>query len=324
MTRRFAFRGCAGVLSWLVLAAAACGSGGGGTGNDGGGSAVDAAPGSSDAARPEEPVALSGADGTTGPIALDDTHVYWVDDDRIYRIGKQGGVRTFVAYGLAVELIVRDGYVYWISGGVPGGVYRVPVGGGTTETLWEGDGDPRDMALDAQYVYWADSYQRNVNRVPLAGGMVTAVVTLQTALNAVEVDGANLYWYAGSTLYKNRLGGGSTPTALATGETEAELALDADFVYWTGRGSFETRLVRKVPNAGGAVVELATNRPNAARVFLHGGFVYWARSTIERVPVAGGPVETLGFATNTADFAVDDEYVFWTTTGGGVLRLRLP
>jgi hypothetical protein len=99
-------------------------------------------------------------------------------------------------------------------------------------------GEPWDVALDAANVYWADSalgtdHQR-VMWAPRTGGTATALTPAQGVIYKIAVAGGYVYWTAGSTVSRAKVGGNGAVETLASGETQPwGIAVDGNHVYWT-------------------------------------------------------------------------------------------
>lgn len=111
---------------------------------------------------------------------------------------------------------------------------------------------------------------------------------------------------------------GGTPVRIASPERPTYVAVDATHVYWTDlrNTSSDPGKIGRVPILGGAEEILATGLggPNSCTLF--GAHVYFAqRDAVNRVPRAGGTIETL--ATETLPFyvAANSTRVCWIRPG---------
>jgi hypothetical protein len=104
------------------------------------------------------------------------------------------------------------------------------------------------------------------------------------------------------------------------------ITVDEKNVYWAASGQTpRDDVVMSVPRAGGAAVTLAHGSANA--LVSDGVSLYWTdwsaglpatTGTIQRVPVAGGPVTRVATANSPNCIAVDETRVYWSEvmTGG--------
>ncbi len=267
-------------------------------------------------------------------------HLYWADySGTINRIPRGGGRVSTLARGQhhPVSLAVDGTHVYWIDTGTAahsykdGTVNEVPLGGGRVATLATGQTNARSLAVDATHVYWIDSgtakhsYQDGtVNEVPLGGGTVTTLATGQNFPSAVAADGTHVYWvdWNGGTVNDVPLGGGSV-TRLATGESDPSLvAVDGTNIYWANAGD---GTIREVPLGGGTVTTLATGQYGLTTVALDATHAYWADgdSSIRSIPLGGGAVTKLAEPRWESFLTVDDTHVYWVTIRGTVNKVEV-
>jgi len=222
-----------------------------------------------------------------GSIAVDATHVYWVNLGRpssgggypngtVNEVPIGGGTVTTLATGPSAAAgpgasVAVDGtHVYWIGGG---NVKKVPIGGGSVTILASGQDHPRSLATDGSNVYWVN--ETSVNQVPVGGGSVTTLATGGVINTAVAVDATHVYWLdagtAPTTVNEVPIGGGSVTTLGTGGFVPWSLAVDSTHVYWADLGC----CVREVPLGGGTVTNLATGQTNPWSVAVDGDHVYW-------------------------------------------------
>lgn len=198
-----------------------------------------------------------------------------------------GGPATQGAYRLEADAT----HVYWTT--VDGRVMRARLGGGTAETLIDGQDGLSDLALHGDRVIFGS--ELGVASVPRAGGeSATLLVAGPLNVVALAADDSGIYWLSGGggifdyTL--ERLAPDGTRTALVDPIDYAiGLALQGEEVVFTamslpGVDAFD--LVARVPKAGGPVEVLATDRPDPTNVFVHQGDLFWT----EQFDVFDGPV----------------------------------
>ena len=191
---------------------------------------------------------------------------------------------------------------------------RTPNGGGYNEE-WDFTagafraGESQWMTLDAQFLYYVGYRDTSpgIYRIARAGGSSSLVAPGQYNSAPLASDATSLY-----TIYNNdeALAGPATvvaidkntgaATAIAAGErsfsltpttlVKASLAVDATHVYWTsadgtdGSGSPLARIMR-APKGGGPKEVLAEKQAAAYGMAIDDGFVYWTTtSAIKRIP----------------------------------------
>jgi hypothetical protein len=266
-------------------------------------------------------------------------HVYWVGSHgTIKRVSVGGGVVTTLASGQGGpdSLAVDDTHVYWTNED-DGTVRSVPLGGGSVTTLASGQGALMSVATDGKYVYWADEYLGTVSEVPVGGGSVTTLASGQNGPFSVAVNGGYIYWVnighdtqADGSVNKAPLGGGSV-TTLATGQNQpVYVAVDGTHAYWVNDPDYNNQAhgtVSEVPVGGGSVKILATGQSHPFSLAVGGTHAYWGTyvygggGTVNKVPLAGGSVTTLASSQNGGySVAVDGKYVYWISSGGGTVN----
>ena len=102
-----------------------------------------------------QPVALATAQNTASALALDATHVYWLNEGigAVEQIAKTGGAYTALVSGLAgLDTLAVDSTIYGTSSPVAG-LFKVPIGGGAPTKLTNVFGLYTGIAVDATTVY---------------------------------------------------------------------------------------------------------------------------------------------------------------------------
>ncbi|MSP25916.1 MAG: hypothetical protein EXR75_12300 [Myxococcales bacterium] len=201
------------------------------------------------------------------------------------------------------------GELFWVSHSgyvAPNGyVERVNVASGAVDTLASGLISPDAIAIDASYVY--------------AGGDVAPA--LQSAGRVLRID---------------RASGEQLELAISPGRV-ADIALDADFVYWTSSVGFlngnenSDSAVMRVSKNGGAAEVLASGLMMPAGLARSGTRLFVAHSgagAILSLDATGGAETELASGLDyPQDVAVADGAAFFSTWGdppGALYRVALP
>jgi hypothetical protein len=232
------------------------------------------------------PTALaSGGDDRTC-VVVDDTNAYYVDGDNIMKVPLAGGSASAVLMGqhvLKSLIAVQGGFVYWVTdvyGNVDAfngknALVRVPVGGGTIETLYaQVNGNPGGLRVDANTIYYSD-LDGMFGRPKSGGTAVTygmstihsnsfaldamhlvmdevndvgsgdvavmrldgmsRVVVSMQQASTLAIDGSGVYGRQNNHLVYFSLDGQSTLTLAA--EAPRAIALDATTIYFTDGSS---------------------------------------------------------------------------------------
>jgi hypothetical protein len=171
--------------------------------------------------------------GSIGGPVLDNDWVYLTYGGAILRVPKSGGNAVTIASNeLPGHLRVDEQYVYWVNtfpygGNAPLSLRRAAKqGGGSSETLATDDGIVDGeanlrFAIDHLHVYWADRKNHRIVRYPKWGDPTV-----------ILAQGADAGWVV-------------------------SLVVIGNYVYFI-EGLGDTRALRRVSTAGGAVEQLAT------------------------------------------------------------------
>ncbi len=164
-------------------------------------------------------------------LAVDDTHVFWIE-------GKTG-----------IQAIDQPGV---------GAVRKVPKAGGPLQTLadtTDGIENPTGIALDDTDVYWSEWDTARARRVSKNGGNVTNYNDQPVNLvgGAVAVNSTDVYWVDSNVAYAGRIRragkGGGDVTDIAVGLLGPGKPLFANnYVYWPQFGG-----IYRLPLGSGAV-----------------------------------------------------------------------
>lgn len=227
-----------------------------------------------------------------GSLAVDSTHVYWAADQQTLK--------------------------------------RVPVGGGTPDTLVSGPYVDW-MATDATYLFFGSQsqlrrYKKVTKQSDVAGNSFKGT--------RIFVDAGYVYWfpYWAQNHTINRISvtasASETPSSIALGSYNAsDLAFDTSYIYVVdGQGG----TVLRVEKTAGTIATLASNLPqpfggqpghiavNSTNVYWTDGQTVWKRTKAGQsspTVVAKGK-GTISFV----PFVADDQFVFWVEDGYRIMR----
>lgn len=249
----------------------------------------------------------------------------------VEKISKLGGTPVLLAGSrpLPMSLSVDRGRVYWSELAdatmttQEGGIFSVPVDGGAATTVIAPLNYPlRTVVRDGSVFYTAVSGTTQPLYVQQAG---PPNLLYPASIAAIAVQGGTAYWATQATvngsstqfynrdavLYSWPLAGGPV-VQVATGfGYVGGIAVKGDNAFITEGGSFngskiETGSVLKVSLTNGLTTELASGRMQVMDVGVDATGVYWTSyrdgdsagaylgtGSIRRVPISGGPAETL-------------------------------
>lgn len=271
-------------------------------------------------------------------IAVDATHLYWVEigtftpsyqaNGRVVRRPKAGGTTQVLASGRywPAQIHVDASAVYFSDEGSywdpskPGRLARVAKSGGSVKEL-ASDSVIYGFASDASNLYFFNPNQ--VKKIPKAGGTKTTLAGALDAVNDIAVDPSGVYFTTstqdglpvsqgmGSV---NRVGaGGGALTLLAEAKAAGGVAVDDSHVFFGSKGS-----VFRLPKAGGSAVSLAKSS-SVWEIEIDQTHAYWTDcqgGSVLAVPLAGGtPVTLASGYVCPSGLAVDADHVYFTDRG---------
>jgi hypothetical protein len=213
-----------------------------------------------------DPVAIATGQSTPLNLVTDGVYAYWTNygNGTVARVkvrpGASDGVET-VASGLTHPwgLAVHAGHAYVAdagNGSSGGSISAIDLASLALTTLASG-GSPRGVAADDSAVYFADNYNGTINKVPVAGGAVTALASGQNQPVGLLVDAQYVTWtsYGGGFVARTGLGGGAVTTLATAQRHPISITEDAQALYWVN-DEWDTTVCAAPPC--GAVMKLAS------------------------------------------------------------------
>lgn len=228
-----------------------------------------------------DPTLVGNAAGIGTALRLDDTHVYWGAADGVYRVAKSGGTPERLAplgfadgvFGSPLQVELFEGHLYWTAAAPfedTGHLMRVPVGGGTAETLFTSP-SPGTFALGSGRVFFVDDDSETLNAKPLSGGDATVVQTHFDSYLDLWVEVDRLFMVRpspsnGSANVVNSLPAqGGTLRFEANVERSDAFLHDTTFFLWPDRFGRDLKAQRRDGTTARVVVEFDET--------LHGVFI---------------------------------------------------
>lgn len=180
-------------------------------------------------------------------LALDDTTVYWAEDDGLFAVPKAGGKSQQVVKGagLADYLVADAATLYWYSS-VSGKVYKAPKKGGAPAVLYADEQHTlNNFFLDGGELHFSfgSNGKMELNRLPKGSNKPVQVFGGQEPASDFATDGTSIYWVTEDNILKVPRAGGTPTVVVAKGDRMRNLAVDESSVYWTDRGG----RVQKMP-----------------------------------------------------------------------------
>ncbi len=150
---------------------------------------------------------------------------------------------------------------------------------------------PWDIAANAAFVYYSSYNGGDIRRVGSSGGIQKVLVKGLGNPTGIAIDATYVYYATENAGEIARViqDGSKPPESIATNQLKpAQVALDAEFVYWTNYGTSDTDgSVAKAPLAGGDVIVLAAAQNKPYQIAVDEAFVYWTTldgKTIMKAP----------------------------------------
>jgi len=178
--------------------------------------------------------------------------------------------------------------VYWGTGlpsGGGGGVWKVPVNGGSPSLLIGAQDRPHGMASDGTNLYYANAGSGatigSIQRIPVGGGVPTPIAIAQALPLDLAVDATNVYWTnsGDGTVWKSNK---TTPAPIkiadggGSGHAE-DLRIDATYAYFTDP---QGGSVLRVPLDGSAPApQTLTTAPRPRPIAIDSKTAYFGAST---------------------------------------------
>lgn len=211
---------------------------------------------------------------------------------KIPKYGKDGGTISTLAHaiGAAMNLVIYDGYIFWIDrrgSGQPSDLRilnKTSLDGTTTAALAKGyqyiggGREYADIAIYEDSVYWVTGGYGvfSINKVPINGGESTTLVSRSKPITSLAQDGSSLYWvewaddgYDKGAIMKMSLEGGP-PSILYSNQNILVwdvMAVSGDEIVFRASDSVQGHWgLMKVSATGGDPTFLAilTDQPNEA------------------------------------------------------------
>lgn len=277
------------------------------------------------------------------PLVLQDGALWWID--------RSGGVTSIpigaplpsqVVGGLDVptSLAVDGSSIFWFDDDGVGTCDAPACADRRTLAPGQGQGSYGSMVVDRDQVYWSDS--EGIFACPRSGcpaggpvALATGEHTNSTAIHALAVDGANLYFVrlGGSAVSIPKHGG--SPLVIATGGPRFpySIAVDQTAIYWIGCNDTFCSVMR-APLAGGSATALDTLRGTMYDLAVDDDGLYYTanvgtfdvNATVDdtgivkkidkRAGASAGATLLAQQESDPAAIAVDGKYVYWATSWG--------
>lgn len=209
-------------------------------------------------------------------------------------------------------------------------IAKVPIRGGTIETLAITGRDALSLAVDSGYAYWTTESSATLDppteiadgtvvKMSLQGGAPLILASNQLEPSFVAVNAGTVYWIANGVMSVPTTGG--APTVFAPDGAYA-LTLSAGEAYWADSDGMGGVILKKKELAAGAPeITLTTDVElgNVLRLAASSTDLYWTYQRyggglVQKVALVGGaPVTVYEAADDLFDYAVvvDGNDLYW-------------
>jgi len=185
-------------------------------------------------------------------IAADADYVFWSDTDGIFRLARADDAQPVLFAATPYnpsraegELVLDDGYVYWIEQGqlTDGRILRAPKTGGEPTEMARTP-RPRLLAISSSGLFWiheASFVDFRINLLPPGEARPTELASTREP-RALVASGNDVYWasgdgYATGVIYALSLGK-TEPFVISDSERgTGAMAVDSRYLYWANEGA---------------------------------------------------------------------------------------
>ncbi|HEY2730132.1 MAG TPA: hypothetical protein VGK52_09320 [Polyangia bacterium] len=301
----------------------------------------------------DEPATVGCTPARPGRIVVSGDHIYWTLQGSGAVLARApltgGGPEPLVFDDSGTFGLVVDGTfaTYAVPG--LGRIMRVPVAGGTPVALATGLDQPRSLATDGASLFWTQGVgQGKIMKLDLTpGAKPIALCDGLAQPRAIAVQGGVVYWTditdgtilstpdhltvsadAGSAdaadAGADAADAGADAAADAHATAEAKAAADTDAIADAHADAADADARSNLPPP----TVLASGLKIPTDLLLVGGFAYAPDQNghIRRVPLAGGPLETVADVDGAPyGVATDGTLIYWTKIGtdGGLFSAPL-
>jgi hypothetical protein len=187
-------------------------------------------------------------------IKIQGNQVFWTEsgDTQVWSAGLDGSDPVLLTdEGVGPTALTLDATnAYFLNEEIPYPVNAVPIaGGGNLQQLLNAATTPHGIAVDADYLYWTNTDDGTLSRLPLSGGSEDVFITGEGEPFGVAVDASYIYWTdkLGDRVRRAKLVDGTEKMTIADVDGPRAIAVDAQYVYWT---EFDGAAVRCAPIEG--------------------------------------------------------------------------
>jgi hypothetical protein len=234
-------------------------------------------------------------------MAIDDTHVYWLEEDKIMRVAKDGSPKEILAEGIGLGTggIALEGDLVYALVGDPAELVSLPKTGGTPQELATAPAKGNSLLVFDGHAYATAGYNGYVLRSSLSEPAFVELIELTFPCDNGDPSCPSIALTAGN------LAAGGDRVFVATNNPSGSLySVEAD------SGTVRTFApMQRSPRA------LAANTTH----------VYWgwddSCGRIFKAPVGGGAPSIIASLEGPTALAVTDDALYVGTSGGQLFKV---
>jgi hypothetical protein len=262
-------------------------------------------------------------------LAVDSTHLYFVQGSALHRIARTGGVPEVVVEDVSwAAPVVRDQAIYTCRNGANLRVDLLRLGkdGSPPQVIAQPTNHNCQLAVLGEHVYFPDrdaSWQTWLARVPISGGAVEQLVQLERSLDGLLADDSHVYFRTEADDIRRFDPNTRKSELLVERRTDtSSLGLTDTHVVWMEHSN----LLRMPKHGTPGVPELVVTFQDALEFTTDGPNLYWASVVDQgwrRLAPDGKSLVSYAVPAGSSSIVVDGTRVWWTefTRDGGIFTL---
>ena len=251
------------------------------------------------------------------------------------RVIASGWVAPLAIAAVALFLLLPAGasaHIYWTNLNSTVG-RSANDGAGAVQNFATGGAEPRGVATDGQFLYWASNGTGSrISRANLDGSGVKPTFIATGGITAgIAVDSQHIYWadFDQGTIGRANLDGTDVVQKFITGvSSPVGVVVDSQHLYWTSQ---QTMTIGRANLDGSAADQAFISAPNTnlVGIAVDSQHLYWTSGTgrIGRANLDGSAADQafvdLPGQGQFFGIAVDSQHLYWTSGTGRIGRSNL-
>jgi hypothetical protein len=201
------------------------------------------------------------------------------------------------------------------------------LGGRRIRVLAHGGQGRKFLVQGERHLYWTDTGDQTLTRLPKDGGVPLVLVTGQAGIGAMTLAGGWFYWVNRSQVVRMPEQGGEVEVLADGLDSPKSIAVRGDVVVWTDYGDgLDGGAVRWLTLDDRRVVTLAERQKQPTSVSIDKEYVYWVNhgvkrpdyfkdGSVVRARLGGGSAPTVLAVEQrlASSLVMDDAAIYWVT-----------